>query len=84
MTAIHEMITQLLLPVTSSPRDANVKGGIFRRTIYPLNLVVIAFIFLELRRGAESAPPGRRRPKKPGVNRVKRHMKPQQSHNNLP
>ena len=52
-----EMITQLLRHVKSSPHDADVKGDIFRRTIYPPSLVVIAFIFSELRRGAESPPP---------------------------
>ena len=49
-----ELITQLLRHVTS----------------HPPSLVVIAFIFSELRRGggAESAsPPGRRRPKKSPV-----------------
>ena len=47
-----EMITQLLRHVTSSPIDADVKGDIFRHTIYPPSLVVIAFMFSELRRGA--------------------------------
>ena len=55
-----EMITQLLRPVTSSPHDEDVKGDIFRRTIYPPSLVVVVFIFSELRRGdwevGESAP----------------------------
>ena len=46
-----EMITQLLRHVTSSPYDANIKGDIFRHTIYPPILVVIAFIFSELQRG---------------------------------
>ena len=45
-----EMITQLLRHVTPSPPDAGVKGDIFRRSIYPPSLVVIAFIFSELRR----------------------------------
>ena len=31
--------------------DDDVKGDIFRHTIYPPSLVVIAFIFSELRRG---------------------------------
>ena len=52
-----EMIMQLLRHMTSSPHDAGVKGDIFRRTIYPLSLVVIAFMFSELRKGAESASP---------------------------
>ena len=43
-----EMITQLLRHVTSSPHDADVKVDIFRRTIYPLGLVAMAFIFSEL------------------------------------
>ena len=54
-----EMITQLLRHVTSSPHDADVKGDIFRHTIYPpsLVLVVIALIFSELLgRGVESTP----------------------------
>ena len=71
-----EMITQLLLHVTSSPHDADAKGDSLRRTIYPLSLVVIPFLFSELRRrgeGAESVPP---RPpvvegqKKPSISRV--------------
>ena len=45
-----EMITQLLRHVTSQPHDVDVKGDIFRHTIYPPSLVVIAFIFSELRR----------------------------------
>ena len=54
-----EIITQLLRHVTPSRHDADVKGDIFRRTIYPPSLVIIAFIFSELRRGegAEFAPP---------------------------
>ena len=51
-----EMITQSLCHVTSQPRDADVKGDIFRHTIYPPSLVVIAFIFSELRRGGRIAP----------------------------
>ena len=51
-----EMITQLLCHVTSSPHDADVKVDIFRRTIYPQSVVVIAFIFLELRRGSGIRP----------------------------
>ena len=70
-----EMITQLLCRVTSSPHDTDVKGDIFRCTIYPPSLVVIAFIFLELRRGGAESP----RPpslfledqKKPGLDRLK-------------
>ena len=45
-----EMITQLLRHVTSSRHDADVKGDIFRRTIYPSSLVVLALIFSKLRR----------------------------------
>ena len=67
-----EMITQFLRHLTSSPHDGDCKGDIFRLSIYPPSLVVIAFnIFSELRRGADSAP-GRRRPKKPGLNMVKK------------
>ena len=61
---LSEMITHLLRHVTSSPHDADVKGDTFRRIIYPPGLVAIAFIFLELRKGEESPPPGSRRPKK--------------------
>ena len=39
-----EMITQLLRHVTSSPDNVDVKGDIFRHTIYPPSLVVIAFM----------------------------------------
>ena len=54
-----KMITQLLCHVMSSPHDADVKGDIFRHTIYSPSLIVIAFIFLALRwgRGAESPLP---------------------------
>ena len=56
-----EMVSQLLRHVTSSPRDADAKGDIFKRTIYPSSLVITAFIFSELRRGGESVPtPGHR------------------------
>ena len=51
-----EMITQLLRHVTSSSNDADVKGDIFGRTIYPPSLVVIAFIFSELREGGRNSP----------------------------
>ena len=43
-----EMITQLLRHLTPSPHDGDAKGNIFRRTIYPPSLVVIAFIFSKL------------------------------------
>ena len=46
-----EMITQLLRHMTLSPHDADVKGDILRRTIYTPSVVVVAFIFSELRRG---------------------------------
>ena len=69
------MITQLLRHVTSSSHDADVKGDIFRRTIYPPSLVVIAFIFSELQRGGGGGgirpPPVVEDQKLPGVNRVK-------------
>ena len=45
------MITQSLRHVTSRNHDAGVKGDIFRRTIYPPSLDVMAFIFSELQRG---------------------------------
>ena len=72
-----DMITQLLRHITTSPHDGDAKGDIFRRIIYFKSLVVIAFIFWELRRGGKNPPPspaptpGRRRPKKFGMNRVK-------------
>ena len=40
-----EVITHLLRYVTSSSHDALPKGDIFRHTIYPPSLVVIALIF---------------------------------------
>ena len=46
-----EMVGQLLRYMMSSPHDADVKGDIFRHTIYPPSLVFTAFIFSELRRG---------------------------------
>ena len=54
--------------MTSSPNVADVKGDMFRRTIYPPSLVVIAFIFSELRRGGGE---GAEDQKKPRLNRVK-------------
>ena len=68
-----EMITQLLRHVTSSPHDTEVKGNIFTRNIHPPSLVGIAFIFSELRRGADS--PQVEDQKKPGLNRVKGGLK---------
>ena len=69
-----EMITQLLGHVTSSPYDVDVKGDIFKHTKDSPNLVVIACIFSELQRGAESAHPGRRRPKKISLNWIKQEV----------
>ena len=43
-----EMIMQLLRQVTSLLHDLDGKGDIFRCTICPPSLVVIAFIFSEL------------------------------------
>ena len=43
-----DTMTQLLNHMTSSPPDADIRGDIFRRAIYPPNLVVIGFIFSEL------------------------------------
>ena len=70
-----EMITQLLRHVTSQSHDADVKEDIFKRTIYPPSLVVIAFYILVVRGEgrAESVPPGRRRPRMPGLYRVKQY-----------
>ena len=68
-----KMITQLLRHVTSSPHDAVVKGDIFRRTIYPPSLAVIAVIFLEVRRWVRNPPPPLppvvEDQKEPGLNR---------------
>ena len=69
-----EMITQLLRHVTSQPHDADVKGDTSIHTFYPPSLVVIAFIFSELRRGGGRNPPPPpvvEDQKKPGLNRVK-------------
>ena len=38
-------IRQLLRYMTSSLRDADLKGDIFRRTIYPLSLTVILCLY---------------------------------------
>ena len=67
------IMTNFLSHVTPSLHDADLKGDIFRRTIYPLSLVVITFIFKELwmEGGEEIPPPPPSRPKKkPGLNRV--------------
>ena len=45
-----EMVTPLLRHVTSQPANPDVKGDLFRHTIYPSSVVVIAFIFSDLRR----------------------------------
>ena len=66
-----EMITQLLRHVTSYTHGADVKGDTFRHTIYPPSLVVIAFIFSELRRGGGILPPPLVDQTEPGLNRVK-------------
>jgi len=42
--------------MTSPAYVADLNGNLFRSTIYPPSVVVIALIFSELRRGAESAP----------------------------
>ena len=52
--------------VTSSPHDEDFKEDIFKHAIYPSSFIFIYYIFSELRRG----PPARRKPKKPGLNRV--------------
>ena len=65
-----EMVMQL--HVTSQRHNADVKGDTFRHTIYPPSVVVIAFIFSELRRGGRDSPhPVVEDQKKPGLNRVK-------------
>ena len=74
-----KLITLLLSHVTSYPHDADVRGEIFRHTIYPSSLVVIAFIFSELRRGGGIRLPPPPTPvvedqKKPGLNRVKNQI----------
>ena len=43
--------------MTPSLHDADPKGDIFGRTIYPLSLTVIAYILANLWRGKQSAPP---------------------------
>ena len=62
--------------MTSSPHGADVKGDIFKYTTYPPSLVVIAFIFLELRRvnlpPPHPPPPVVENQKKSGLNRVNR------------
>ena len=63
-----EMGIQLLCHVTSSPHNANIRGDIFRHTIYPPSVVIIAFILSELR---NPRPPVVEDKKKPGLNRVK-------------
>ena len=55
-----EKITQLLRHVTSSLHGADVEGGNFTFTISPPSLVVIAFIFSELRREVGIPPPPHR------------------------
>ena len=72
-----EMITQLLHHMSSSPHDADFKGDIFRRTIYPPSLVVIAVFYSRScgggGGGAESTPPpppAVEDGKKPGLNRL--------------
>ena len=71
-----EIVAKLLHHVTSSPHYADVKRqrGHYQTTILPSSLVIIAFIFWELRGGrggggvAESLPQGPRRPKLIGLN----------------
>ena len=61
------MMAQCEHRVTSQPHDANVKGDIFRPTIYPPSLV--------RERGCPPSPPtpppAVKEQKKPGLNRVK-------------
>ena len=60
-----EMITQLLSHMSSSDHDADVIGDIFRRTVYPPSLIVIAFIFKDLwdggNRSLNPSPPPKKR-----------------------
>ena len=72
-----DMITKLSRYVTSPPHDADVKGDIFRHTIYPPSLFVTAFIFSRLESGGGGGggggnppPAGRRRPKSPVLKRL--------------
>ena len=71
-----EMVTQLLRHMTSQPHNPDVKGDIFRHTLYPPSVVSIAYIFSELRGGGggggRNPPiPVVEDPKKPGLNRVR-------------
>ena len=59
-------ITTALPP--PSPRTSSCCGPQRKRSIFPLSFVVITLIFSELRGGR---PPGPRRPKTHGMNRVK-------------
>ena len=45
-----DIMTQLLRHVASPSLDADVEGNIFRRTIYPPSVVVIALIFFSVNR----------------------------------
>ena len=51
-----DTMTQLLNHMTSTPPDADIRRDICRRAIYPPNLVVIGFIFSELRKQADYPP----------------------------
>ena len=51
-----EMVLLLLRHVTSFPHNSNVKGDIFRHTMYPPRVVVIAFILSDLRKGEGGDP----------------------------
>ena len=42
--------------MTSSDHDADLKGNNFRRTMHPQSFNAVAFIFLELDKGASGAP----------------------------
>ena len=51
------MTTQLLRYVTSSPHNVDVKGDIFKHTIYPLSPIVIDFYRLGVTEGGRRIPP---------------------------
>ena len=58
--------------MTSSTHDADLKGSHLRRTIHPQSFIAVAFLFLELDRGASGPlPPRSTVEKKPGLDRVK-------------
>ena len=67
--------------MTSSLPVADLKGNIFRHTIYPPSLIVIAFIVAKLWRGERIPPPPhwpgpkKKKQEKPALDRVNDHSK---------